>query len=81
MDFFEILLDKMYLRLPVTQEVPFLLAVLEELGAVLRKDATGPHSRATFNFLVLHSFSTHPHPLTSQVTQARPHLLTFSKKM
>lgn len=71
----------MCLRLPVTEEVPFLLAVLEELGAGRQQDATKLNSRATFKILLLHSFSTHPHPLTSQVAQARPHLPTFSKEM
>lgn len=65
-------------RLPVTEEAPFLTAVsyVVYLGDVLWEGATKPEGWTTFHTQVLHSFSAHPHPLTSQETQARPHLIS-----
>ena len=65
------------LRLLVT-EVRSLTAVSDpKVGvAVLLQDAT-PKGRAARNILVLHVFSTHPEPLITQETQARPHQPTF----
>lgn len=72
----------MCLTLLVAQEVLLLVASpgFEGAGSVYHQDATEPQSRAVINVIVLHLLSTRPHPLTSQETQARPHLSTFSRE-